>query len=222
MSRLRSRGAVVALAAGLAVLLLAVGTRTWLTAQVADPLAGAGHVDVSGGRAAPLVPALALVALAAGGALTIARRIGQVIVLTALALAGAGAALAAGRVLTDPVSAARPAVAEATGLTTASVTASTASVAMSAWPVVAVVLAALIVAVAVLGWTARGGWQVGRRFERAAAQGEAAADDADPAAPPAGGTEGSTPATTADDWDALSRGDDPTSGPGGRRAPDDG
>ncbi|HET9828786.1 MAG TPA: Trp biosynthesis-associated membrane protein [Nocardioidaceae bacterium] len=222
MSRLRSRGAIVVLAAGLAVLLLAVGTRTWLTAQVADPLAGAGHVDVSGGRAVPLVPALALVALAGGGALTIARRIGQIVVLTALALAGAGAALAAGRVLTDPVSAARPAVAEATGLTTASVTASTASVSMSAWPLVAVVLAALIVAVAVLGWTARSGWQVGRRFERAAAQGEAAAGDADTVVPPAGRPDGASPAAAADDWDALSRGDDPTSGPGGGREPDQG
>jgi hypothetical protein len=213
----------VVLAAGLAVLLLAVGTRTWLTAQVTDPLAGAGHVDISGGRSAPLVPALALVALASGGALTIARRIGQIVVLIALALAGAGAALAAVRVVTDPVTAARPAVAEATGLTTASVTASTASVSMSAWPVVAAVLGALILGVAVLGWTARRGWQVGRRFER-----DATASDGATVAE-AGGTpsaprrpEDSTPAAAADDWDALTRGDDPTSGPGGGRDSDEG
>lgn len=120
--RLPGRAAVVLLAAALAVSLLAVSTRTWLNADLADPLTGQSTVPVPGSTAAAVVPALALVALAAAGALTISRRVGRVVALVLIALAAVGAGAAALGVLGDPQAAARAAVAEATGLTAGSVT----------------------------------------------------------------------------------------------------
>jgi hypothetical protein len=97
-------------------------------------------VQVTGSSAAPLAPALALVALAAAGALTIARPRARLFVLVLLAVAGLGVAAAALRVVADPFAAARAGLGAATGLTPASVGGLDVTVAATAWPVVGAAL----------------------------------------------------------------------------------
>lgn len=209
--RLPGRAAVVMLAAVLAVGLLAVSTRTWVVADLADPLTGQSTVPVPGSTAAAVVPALALVALAAAGALTISRRIGRVVALLLVSLAAVGAGAAALGVLGDPQAAARAAVAEATGLTAGSVTDRSATVTATAMPAVALVVSVLLLVVAAYGWARRRSWEASRRFEPAV---DGAGPGASPAAttPPgsAGGAAKDGADDAADDWEALSRGDDPT------------
>lgn len=192
MTRL-GRGPVVIGLLVLGVVLLAASSRTWVSAQ-ADLLTGgavAGRqvVVAVGSAVAPAAGALGLVVLAAAGLLLLARPVVRLVAGVLVVLAGLTAAGVSVRVLLDPTSAVLPAVAEASGLTPGSVTAAdVATVSSTAWPwtaVVAGVLAALLGA-AVLA--AGRGWGTTRRFER------------------------DTAPTRGDDWDALSRGDDPTAG----------
>jgi uncharacterized membrane protein (TIGR02234 family) len=206
--RRTGRSTVVLASAVASVLLLVASTRPWLSVTLSDALAGDRSLDVPGSRAAPVVPALALVALASTGALTIARRAGQVVALLAVAIAGLGAAAALVWVLADPGGAARAAVAEATGVTADSVTAGTASAVLTPWPVVALILAVALVAVAAWAWMVRRSWSSTQRFESAlaatAASTEAASTEREPEPHP------------ADTWEALSRGEDPTRDGGAR------
>ncbi|GAB4068064.1 Trp biosynthesis-associated membrane protein [Angustibacter speluncae] len=192
MSRFGKGPVVVALVV-LAVVLLAASSRTWVSAQ-ADLLTGgavAGRqvVMASGSAVAPAAGALGLVVLAAAGLLLLARPVVRVVAGALVVLAGLAAAVVAAGVLLDPTAAVLPSVAEASGLTPGSVTADdVASVRLTGWPVVAVVAAVLAALVGVVVLAAGRRWGTARRFER------------DPAP------------TRGDDWDALSRGDDPTAG----------
>ncbi len=223
-----------------AVAVLAVTTRTWVEAIVPEGVPGSGTVAVHGGSAAAVVPALALVALAAAGALTIAGRRARVVVLAVLAVAGLGVALGAVRVVADPLGAARADLGAATGLVSGSVQDLGASVSASAWPVVASVLGLLVVAVALGGLRTGRRWDDTARFEQPSSAGTGAAardaDSQDADSPGADSQDADRPATdrpgvetqgghahagddqpvvapgvdARDGWDALSRGDDPT------------
>ncbi len=192
MSRL-SKGPVVIGLLVLGVVLLAASSRTWVGAQAdlltGGAVAGRQAVVAAGSAVAPAAGALGLVVLAAAGLLLLARPVVRLVAGVLVVLAGLTAAGASLRVLLDPTSAVLPAVAEASGLTPGSVTAAdVTTVSSTAWPWVAVVAGVLAALLGVAVLAAGRAWGTTRRFERDTA--------------PARG----------DDWDALSRGDDPTAG----------
>jgi len=120
-----------------------------------------------------------------------------VLAVLGVVLGGALAAASAAAFLADPEPALRQAAGAVSGATEL-----VGEPQVTAWPTLALAVAVLAVLVgAALPWLA-GSWQrVGRRYETAAAT---------PSAGPDGPATG-TPRTRAmDDWDALSRGDDPS------------
>jgi Tryptophan-associated transmembrane protein (Trp_oprn_chp) len=136
--------AVVACAAGAALALWA-GSRTWATTRTARPAPlPAAITDHTGASLAPLLPALALVALACAGALLATRSWARLVVGAVMALAGVGVAIEAVRVAVST-----------TGVRVI-------------WPVLCVVGAVIVLGAA--GLTLRGGraWPaMGARYERA-------------------------------------------------------
>ena len=201
---MRRRTVVLAALAAGALVLLTAG-RTWVTAT---GLSGgiASEATTSGGAAAPVATAMALVVMAGALALTTARRLGAVIVGVLMARAGVVIASTSVTAALDPATTAAAAVADATGTT-----ALAQDYAVTAWPWVAAaggVLAALCgVAAAVAGR----GWRSSRRYEKTPAASE-----------PGSAAAGEQPARSAreaaqrrrvdqmDAWDELSRGNDPT------------
>jgi uncharacterized membrane protein (TIGR02234 family) len=184
-------------------LVLLSWSQTWfelvLTADSAAPTGGA-VIEVAGQVASPALAALALAGLALAGALAIAGP-GIRIVLGVLAVVlGGSVLLAAGVTLGDPVAAVAPAVAGATGVTGDAPTASLVqSATATLWPVAAIAGGVLVAASGVLVLATGTAWPVSARRYRAV---RFAADDATGAA---SGTD-----RAIDDWDELSRGDDPT------------
>jgi hypothetical protein len=202
VSRL-GKGPVVVGLLVLGLLVVAVATRPWVGAGVDGgvlPGVQRGTALVATGSAVSPASALGLVVMACAGAMLLARRV-VVTVLGALALLAAlGAAWVALRVLLDPVTAVLPKVAEATGLTPESVDPSGVDASATSWAVAALVLALLTALVALVAVVRGRTWGATRRYERP--------DEVD------AGSGGATTAAdaAADDWDALSRGEDPTSG----------
>ena len=194
--------------AGSALVLLS-WSQPWfelVLAEGAGAQTGGAPIAVSGQAASPALAALALAGLALAGALAIAGP-GIRVVLGVLAVVLGGCILlASGVSLGDPVAAVAPAVAEATGVTGAEPTAALVrSATATPWPIVAVVGGILVAASGVLVLATGTRWPVSaRRYRgaRLAADGRGAVSGADRA---------------IDDWDELSRGDDPT---GDGTAPD--
>ncbi len=201
MNRL-GRGPVVLGLLVLGLLVVAVATRPWVSAVAPSPGAGTQAVVGTGSAITP-TGALGLVVMATAGAMLLARRV-VVTVLAVVALLAAGGALwSALRVVVDPVSAALPVVARSAGLTEASVPAAEVVAQATAWAVTGLVLAALAVLLAGAALLQGRHWETSGRYERD----ERAAAEA-PAADPAGTPQ--RPDGVADDWDALTRGEDPT------------
>lgn len=195
----------------LAVLLALVGaglgllaaSRTWVGAEVTDDLAGRLSLTASGREAAPVVPAVSLVALAAAVAVMIGRWVGRLLAGALLVLAGAAAVASAVSVSRSPRGAIVADLTRATGRTGDAGAATELTV--SGWPWVAVAggLLALVAGVLVVlrarSWTAPSA-----RFDPEPAPARTTA-----AQQPAG------PVDAADSdagqaWDALTRGEDPT------------
>jgi uncharacterized membrane protein (TIGR02234 family) len=202
MTTSRERLAVLALGvigAGLAFLTV---TRPWLTVSVQDPLTGSGRLHPAGRDVAALVPAAALVALAASAAAVTMRRIGRQVAGLLLVAAGAAIASAAATVLADPRAAAAESARTATGRTgdLSGITA-TAGV----WPWLAIGAGVPIVLAGALTIVRGRRWSgLSARYDAPGpAEGGTGAppDPADPVDPAA---------DPAQAWDALSRGDDPT------------
>lgn len=160
-------------------------------------------VTTSGNQAAAVVPAMALVGMASGVALSMARRVGRVVTSVLLVLAGVTTAGAAARAALSPADAAAVQVSAATGTT-----AEAGAYAVTAWPwltlAAGVLLAACGIAVLVLGR----GWRANRRYDTATAGSAGTAGTA------GAGTTGAGAAGNRideiDAWDELSRGEDPT------------
>ncbi len=210
MSRL-GRGPVVLALLVLGLLVVAIATRPWVTAIAPSPGAGTQSVVGEGSAVSP-AGALGLVVMATAGAMLLARRVVVVVLAVVVLLAGAGAAWSALRVVLDPVSAALPVVARSAGLTEASVPVAEVEAQATGWAVTGVVLAVLVVLLAGLALVRGRSWGTSRRYERDDVQ-----DDPRPSGAGAGAgapavAEGATsrPDAVADDWDALTRGDDPT------------
>lgn len=194
MSRILTRRRAVLLALLSAVVLAGLTRAVWVSASGADLSGTIVDIDVTGQQAAPPVLALALAAGAAAAATSLSSRWVRWVTGPVLVLCGAGAAAAVGVLLADPVSAARPAVIERTGVTGGQIAADA-----GALPLLALVPAALLIALGAGVLLAGGRWplRTRSRFERDARESERAAA-ADP---------GEDPAAV---WDALSRGEDPS------------
>lgn len=186
----RERGWALVLALLGAVLGLLSSSRTWVSAQVEDDLAGRLAVQASGRQAAPVVAAVCLVALAAAVAVLIGRRLGRTVSGALLVLAGAAATTAAVSTARSPLGAVAVAVSRPTGRPGAVAT----DVRLTAWPWVAVAGGLLMVVAGVLVVLRARRWAApSQRYEAPAAQ-VPSVDDDDP----------------RETWNALTRGDDPT------------
>jgi len=195
--RLGSRPlAFLAAVAGAGVVLLSSG-RDWVTVAVAT--ARGGSVAADGSTAAPGAAAIALVAAAGAVALVTSGRVARVVVAGLLLVAGAAVAALSVPVWQAPRSAADAAVVKVTG-TVGGQDASTARV--TPWPAVSAAGGLLVAAGGLVGLVRGRRWSgPARRFEPAPIAG------AVPATAEAARSERDR---RSDDWDSLSRGDDPT------------
>lgn len=196
--------AIVATVVGAGLVLLS-WSQTWFELLIeASTTGGTGEpIAVTGSVASPALAALGLAGLALVAALAIAGPGIRVVLGVLEVLLGGCVLLAAGLSLADPVASVSPAVTDATGVAGAEPTAElVASVTATVWPVLAIIGGALLVlaglAVLVTGtrWPASS-----RRYSdsRMAADGAAVTPAERPDSDRA-----------IDDWDGLSRGDDPT------------
>ncbi len=190
--------AVLPATAGAVVCLIASG-QVWVRATAESQVLGAVPVMLSGREVAPVVPAVALVALAGAVALTLGRRVGRRVAGLLLVVAGASGAAAALEVARSPASSAQGMVARAVGTATAG----SFQAVGTGWPWVGGAGAALVVvggAVAVFRARAWGPAQGGAssRYETGPAGPAAAVRPLDPRRDPGAA------------WDALTLGQDPT------------
>ena len=202
---------MVLAASGLALL---AWTQVWVNATVAQSGSSLQSLPVPGATAAPGVSALARAGLALAGALSIAGPVVRVFLGVLEVLLGFSVSLSAFLAITDPAAASAGAVTDATGISGAdSVVDAVVSAAVTPWPFVAL-LAGVVMAGAGVGIlvTARHWPGPTSRYQavRFAAAEPAGATDAD-ASGPADTPDDSAPDRDAvDDWDGLSRGEDPT------------
>lgn len=177
-------------------------SRTWFTVDLQPGISLTQTIAVGGDQAAPALVPLSLASLALVAALAIASPIVRVVLASILALLGAGVATLGATVLADPVERASQSVIASTGLDgRRAVDDAIVSIEVTAWPVVTIVLGALLGIVAiVLAFTTRQWATASARYD-ARAQ---ASDDSAPAA------------SAVSDWDSLSGGDDPTTPSGSR------
>jgi uncharacterized membrane protein (TIGR02234 family) len=176
---------VAALLSG-ALVLLAAG-QTWVHATGLSSGA-VPEVTSDGSDASGVTTAMAVVVLAAGLALTVARSVGRWIVGVLMVLAGVVLAVTAVQAALDPAAAAAPAVSAATGTTEAA-----AHYAVTAWPWVAAAGGLLAALVGVAALVAGRHWRHSRRFES-------------PAAAPSEGERGTTTAPASGAHGASSTG----------------
>lgn len=234
MTAARGRGRWVVALLLLAVLVGAVAVPTWVSAAGTSVLTGTVQVHVPGTKAAPGMVGAALALAAAGAALALAGRLGRWVVMTVVLLCGVVVAWSAVALLLDPTPVARQAVAAATGVDHLVGTPRT-----TAAPWVATLVALVVVACGIALGRSSARWSgTSGRHEPARARAAARPDTAtmpgrtgavvghgrDPAsastatAAPAPVPPSSQPAPDERsdapderaDWDALTRGEDPT------------
>lgn len=182
-------------------------TQVWILADVALSASTQEKLEVTGSTASPALTALALAGLALGGALTIAGPVIRVVLGLLEILLGVSVFLGAFLAVSDPAGASAAAVTAATGISgEESIDAVVIDPAVTtAWPFVALAAAVLmaLVGVAVVA-TARRWPGPTTRYQ---------AVRLEPALPADVDAAGEAPTRDAvDDWDELSRGDDPTTG----------
>ena len=167
---------------GAALVLLAL-SRPWLTLHLgAAPPLPSRRVTVAGTHLVPGAQALGLLGLAGVAALPATRRIGRLLVGLVLTAAGGGVVVAVVRALLDPVAAA---------VRTGQVEPAAARSGLGGWPWLALLGGALIAAAGLLAALRGRGWsELSARYD----------------APTA-----SRPAKEPSLWEALDRGEDPTS-----------
>ncbi len=157
-------------------------------------------VSAAGTTAAPAAASVGLVIIAAGLVLSLAGRAVRVGALVAVIIGSAGAAATVVSFLANPEVVAASAAVEVT-----SVRAINSPVSVTIWPYVSLAMLALGAVAGLWLVTHLGSWQsVGRRYERETSSSRPARADL-----------GTDPQTRArrramDDWDAISRGEDPT------------
>jgi hypothetical protein len=200
--------AIVATVIGSGLALLS-WSQTWFELQLTDASAQSSGeaIAVPGSTASPALAALGLAGLALVAALAIAGPAIRIVLGLLEVVLGGCVLLAAWLTLGDPVGAVSPAVTDATGVSGSGPTAElVASADPTAWPVAAIIGGVLLVAAGVVVLATGTRWPASSRRYRAArlADAEEAVSNA------ARGRAASDRAI--DDWDELSRGDDPTGG----------
>jgi len=193
---------VTIIGAGLALL---SWSQTWYELRLADAAAGGEAIAVPGSVASPALAALGLAGLALVAALAIAGPGIRIVLGVLEILLGGCVLLAAGVSLGDPVAAVAPAVTDATGVTGSGPTAElVASATATAWPVAAIAGGVLLVLAGIAVLVTGTRWPASSRRYR----GARLADTEEPGS--AGDRERAASDRAVDDWDELSRGDDPT------------
>ncbi|MFE5409775.1 Trp biosynthesis-associated membrane protein [Microbacterium sp. NPDC056569] len=186
-------------------------TQTWLVVELQD---AAHHaLEVPGASAVPVLAPLSLAVLALGAALSIVgRALRYVFGALAFFIGSVLAWLTARVVFEQPVSAVASVVTESTGIAgETSVAKLVASIDATAWPVVTLVVWALLIVAGVFVLATAHSWsRTGRRYRT-----DEGAKAAPGTASPSGSADGPRPHDAAgsraiDDWDDLSRGEDPT------------
>lgn len=197
MSRLLARllrpAGVVLLTLLTAFVLVASGSRTWVTGTTSDAVLGSARVSATGTEVVAGLVALALAGAAAAIAAATAGRVGRWLAVVVLALVSIGLAVQVGRFVAAPGDALGREAARQLGRTGSIAT----HPSLGAWPWVAVVAAVLLIGaatLAVLGAPTWGG--LGRRYETS----DAADKD----------TAGPRGQRVRSDWDRLDAGEDPT------------
>ncbi|SEE16295.1 Trp biosynthesis-associated membrane protein [Ruania alba] len=186
--------------------LLGVSLLEWASAPVRTTIGSGGTARVTGTDGAPLVPSVALLIMAAGLAIGLAGRITRVVAAVLAALGGVLAVVASVAFLRDPRTPVTSATAELTGVRELG-----GAVSMTAAPWVALALGAVVAVLGLVLPLRMGRWAAAaQRYERSTSDqdsgsGERTGDDAG-----TGGSRAAGPSTTMSDWDALSRGEDPT------------
>ena len=175
------------------VLALIGSTQTWVTATGFEA-AHIQNVQLSGQEASPVITAMALVTVAAGAALSIARRIGRWIIGIVVVLAAITMGWTTINVAINPASAVAQKIAETTGTTGLEQIGPTIEVSMLPWLTVVGALIGLVGGIIALTVGRR--WPVGKtkKYDVGAQQRR----DKD------------GPLDEIDTWDELSRGEDPT------------
>lgn len=190
----------VILASGLALL---AWTQVWVVARLAQDGSARSALDVAGSGAAPGLTALALAGLALAGALTIAGPVIRVILGLLEMLLGVSVVLSAALAIADPAGASSAAVTAATGVAgTDSTRAAVREAALTGWPFLALAAGILMVLVGLAVVITAKAWP-GPATRYQATTFEPVTDAA---------TGRVRPRDAVDDWDGLSRGDDPTAG----------
>ena len=188
----------VIVASGIALL---AWTQVWATVRLAADGTTQQVLDVSGSIAAPGLTALALAGLALAGALTIAGVVIRIILGLLEVLLGVSVILSAALAVFDPVGASAAAVTAATGLAGADSTrAAVSGAALTFWPFLALAAGLLMVIVGLLVCITAKRWPgPTKRYDTT--RFEPVTDAA---------TGQTRPRDAVDDWDGLTRGDDPT------------
>jgi len=185
------RGRSVATVVGLGAGLFGLTLPTWASADAVTTV-GTQPVAVGGAEAAPLVASAAAVVIVAGLVLGLSGRVTRVLAVIAVVLGGVLGVVAASRFLADPRSPLEQAAAAVSGVRQIA-----GEPDVTVFPVLALVIAALTALVGVALPFVAGRWErVARRYEVGTPA--AAADPTD--------RRGQARA----DWDALTRGDDPS------------
>lgn len=161
-SKLPLLGAV-ALSGGLA---LVAATQPWATIVLVEGAAAAGALQVSGQDLNASLSPVAIAALAAALALTIAGKIFRRVLGILVAALGAGAIAVAVGVLADPVGAAAGRIAEITAISGADQLALVQSSALSVWPLVTAIAGGALIVFGLLVVILSGRWgTAGRKYE---------------------------------------------------------
>lgn len=185
-------------------------SQTWFFLELTDASAqGAGDpIPVPGSIASPALAALGLAGLALAAALAIAGPAIRIVLGVLEVVLGGCVLLAAWLTLGDPVGAVSPAVTDATGVSgVVPTTQLVASADATSWPAAAIIGGVLLVAAGVVVLATGTRWPASSRRYRAArfADAEELASEA--------ARERAASDRAIDDWDELSRGDDPTGEP---------
>ncbi|QTX04634.1 Trp biosynthesis-associated membrane protein [Agromyces archimandritae] len=193
--------AVIA-AAGLGLL---AWSQPWFTLVLDDGPWPADPVGVAGAIASPAVSALSIAGLALAAALALAGPVIRIVLGVLGLLLGGCLVLAAGMSLGEPATAVSRAVTEATGVAGTQTRDLIAAVDATAWPSVAIAAGILMAAASVFIVVTARRWPASARKYRTARFSEDVDDR-------------SAKDRAVDDWDELTRGDDPTE-PGGADEP---
>lgn len=188
----------------------ALAALPWFSSTVTQAV-GETRLSVSGTAAAPVIGALLLVVAAGLVAFLLARGALARVVAVVMALAGLGVVAASLVTVQDPASPLRAAAADLTGVPELA-----GDVAVTPWGWACAAAGALLTAACVALAATRPPERTSSRYERAAPAGSSA-----PTAPTTGGSTTAAPPQrdAIDDWDALTRGEDPTGGAGATGEP---